>query len=225
MIFKNLTKKVTLGLFVLFSASSYAASDGQSSTDNWYDMSDPRVIFSGVSVSGGSEGVNLGAHYGSYLTGEFKQKVTLQAMHDLEYFTADYILLNANTNTGFAVESTWDRDLWGIESFNDISLGVFAKILLKDERFNFYPKLNLGMIWGDEINSTTYIKFDATTRFNLNSMFWVGVSPSILYAMQGMELRKFQATLDAGIQLSPEFSFAAHINDDEGFWFDIIFTF
>jgi len=222
MSFKSLANKHVISLLALLFVLPYTNANG---LDNWHDMSDPQVIFSGVAVSAGNEGVNIAANYGSYLNSQFKQKFTVQAVNDLDYYRFDYSAVNLDKNTGFTVESAWNRDLWGINGFNDSSLGIFTKVPMGDGKFNFHPKLNLGMMWGGDIKSTTYIKFDATTRYSFNHKVWAGISPTYTYSMKGIELHKFQVTLDAGLQISPQFSLAGHINNDDEFWFDVIFTF
>ncbi|WP_022940041.1 hypothetical protein [Psychromonas hadalis] len=219
-------KKCAVTLLTLFSASLVANVNTQvQKEETWYDLSDPRTVYSSLSVAAGNEGVNISASYGGYLNGQYKHKITVEAMNDLEYYNLDYMLVNASTDSGFTVESTWDRDIWGIKNLNDTSLGVFAKIPLLNNKLNIYPKLNLGMLWGDDVKTTTYIKFDATTRYTFNRMFWVGVTPTYTYAMKGYNVREWDASLDAGVQLSPAFALAAHVNTEEEFWVDVIFAF
>ncbi len=222
--FNNFTKNCSIGLVALFSSTLFA-NEPADSEQTWYDLSDPRAIYSGLSVAAGNEGVNISANYGGYLNGQYKHQVTVEAMNDLEYYNVNYMLLNANTKSGFTLESTWDRDLWNINDFNDTSVGVFANIPLLNNKLNIYPKMNIGMIWGDEVTTTTYIKFDATTRYKFNRMFWVGVTPTYTYAMKGYEINKWQGRVDAGIQLSPAFALSAHANNDKEYWVDVLFTF
>jgi len=224
MTIKKLTNNGSIALLAFFS-SSLLANAPASNEETWYDLSDPRAVYSGLSVAAGKEGVNISANYGGYLNGQYKHQVTVEAMNDLEYYNVDYMLLNANTKSGFTVESTWDRDVWGINDVNDTSFGVFANIPLLNNKLNIYPKMNLGMLWGDEVDTTTYVKFDATTRYKFNRMFWVGVTPTYTYAMKGYDINKWQGTLDAGMQLSPAFALSAHVNDDEEYWVKVLFTF
>lgn len=217
-------KKITLTILSLCSMPLLANTQSNNQ-ETWHDLSDPRAVYSSVSVAAGNEGVNLSASYGGYLNGLYKHKITVEAMNDLDYYNLDYMLVNASSNSGFSVESSWGRDIWDLEDVNDTSVGVFAKIPFMNNKLNIYPKLNLGMLWGDDIKSTTYIKIDATTRYSINRMFWVGVTPTYTYAMKGVELKEWDASLDAGVQLSSEFAFAAHVNNDSEFWVDVIFTF
>jgi len=227
---KMTIKKITLSLLSVCSLPLLANTQG-ANQQVWHDLSDPRAVYSSVSVAAGKEGVNLSASYGGYLNGLYKQKITIESMNDLDYYNADYMLVNANTNSGFSLETTWDRDEWGIRELegvndiNDVSAGVFAKIPLMNSKLNIYPKLNLGMLWGDGVKSTTYIKIDATTRYSVTDKIWLGVSPTYTYAMQGYEINEWSGSIDAGMQLSSEFAFAAHFNTEDNFWVDVIFTF
>jgi hypothetical protein len=218
-------KKSTLTILSLCGMSLFVNAEGNTDTETWPDLSDPRAVYSSVSVAGGNEGVNLSASYGGYLNGLYKHKITVEAINDLDYYNLDYLIVNASTNTGFSFESSWGRDLWDYDDVNDTSIGVFTKIPLMDGQLNVHPKLDLGMLWGDDISSTTYIKLDATTRYKINRMFWVGITPTYTYAMKGEDVKEWDASLDAGVQLTNEFAFSAHVNNDEEFWVEGIFTF
>lgn len=229
-------KKITLAMLALCSAGYLSTAQANPLVEaddpsTWHDLSDPYAVFSSVSVAAGKDGVNLSASYGGYLNGLYKHKVTVEAMNDLDYYNANYLIVNNKTNSGFSIETTWDRDEWGIRELdnvgnvNDVSAGVFAKVPVMKGRLNVYPKLNLGLLWGDDVDSTTYIKLDATTRYNVTDVAWVGVTPTYTYAMKGYELNEWAGSIDAGIQLSSEFAFAAHFNTEDQFWVDLIFTF
>jgi len=230
-------KKITLTLLSLLSAPLLAApgpggqpaggaggaTDGRSAV--WHDLSDPRAVYSSAIVSAGKDGVNLSASYGGYLNGLYKQKITVATMHDLDYYQVDYLLVNANTNSGFSLETSWDRDNWDIKNVNDSAIGVFAKVPLYEGMLNIYPKLDLGLLWGDDVKSTTYIQVEIPARYKVTDFFWVGATPTYTYAMQGYNLNEWDGSFDAGVQLSPEFSFAAHANTNDEYWVDVIFTF
>lgn len=217
-------KKTTAVLLTLSSVSLFANTQTEN-VEVWYDLSDPTAVYSNVSVGAGTEGVNISASYGGYLNGQYKHQITVEAMGDLDYYNVDYLLLNASSHSGFTVESTWGRDIWDIIDVNDTSVGVFAKIPMLNNKLNIYPKLNLGILWGDDIESTTYIKFDATTRYKFNDMFWVGITPTYTHAMKGYDLNEWDTSFDAGVQLSNAFSLAAHANTEEEFWVDVTFAF
>lgn len=220
----NLSKKSAIAFGFLLSTSLMVNAQEQKAK-TWIDLSDPRAVYTGVKASGGSEGVNVSANYGGYLNGQYKHKITVEAKNNLDYYNVDYMLINANTGSGFTIETTWDRDVWDIKDVNDISFGVFAKIPLLDGKLNIHPKFNLGMLWKSGMDSTSYAKFDASTRFSINRMFWVGITPTYTYTMKGYDVSGWETTIDGGIQISDVFAVAAHVNNDDEYWFDVIFAF
>lgn len=223
---KKLTKKASIAALTLLSSALMVNANAQDiDQENWIDLSDPSAIYSGVGIAGGTEGIDVSAKYGGYLNGQYKHQIAVEAMNDLEYYNINYKVLNASSLSGFTLESTWDRDFWGMEDVNDSSFGVFAKIPLIENQLYVHPKVNLGVLWGDDVESTTYIKFDATTRYKFNNIFWAGITPTYTYATKGRDINDWQGTLEAGVQLSSAFSLAAHVNDDEEFWADVLFLF
>jgi hypothetical protein len=224
MFIKKFAKKSSIALLALVSSSLFANEQGANG-EVWHNLSDPLAVYSNVSVGGGSEGVDVSASYGGYLNGQYKHKMTVEAMNDLDYYNVNYMLLNAGTNSGFTVETSWGRDLWDLTDVNNSSVGVFAKIPLMENKLTIYPKLNLGMLWGEDVDTTTYIQFDVTTRYKINHIFWVGITPTYTYAMKGYDIKEWDATLDVGAQLSGAFAVGAHWNDDNEFWFDVVFAF
>jgi len=227
----NAMKKTTLVLLSLCSAPLFANTHTSYQQD-WNDLSDPRAVYSSVGIAAGKEGVNLSASYGGYLNGLYKHKMTVEAMNDLDYYNADYIVVNDRTKSGFSIETTWDRDEWGfnelddIDGVNSVAGGVFAKVpLLNNKKLNLYPKLNLGLLWGDDVDSTTYIQVETPLQYNVTERIWVGTTPTYTYAMQGYDIRDWNVSIEAGIQLSPEFTFVGNFNSDDELWFDVIFTF
>lgn len=223
MLIKKLTKIASIASIAFFSSVNVNAQDLDQ--DDWVNLSDPNAIYSGVSIAGGTEGIDISGKYGGYLNGQYKHQFIVEAMNDLEYYNLDYKVLNASSLSGFAVETSWDRDFWGMHDVNDSSFAVFAKVPVIDGQLNVHPKVNLGVLWGNDVESTTYLKFDATTRYKFNSMFWAGVTPTYTYATEGNDINEWQGTLEAGVQLSSAFSIAAHVNDDEEFWADVLFIF
>ncbi len=217
-------KKMRLVLFSLCSAPFIFNAQAED-TEVWHDLSDPHAVYSSVSVAGGNEGVNISASSGGYLNGQFKHKITLESMNDLDYYNADYMIVDSSHNSGFAIETSWGEDLWDVDDTNNTAVAIFSKIPLQGEQLHLYPKLNLGLLWGDDINSTTYITFDLTTRYNISDILWVGITPTYTYGMQGYDLREWNTSIDAGVQLSGDFAFAAHFDDDYDFWLSVIFTF
>lgn len=222
-----LLKASVISLGSIFSFSALAANDNKE--EHWNDMSDPTAIYSSASIGGGNEGVDISATYGGYLGGVYKHRFNFAAKHDLEYYEANYLLLNSATNAGIAFDSTWDRDISyksvNYKGVNDTALGFFAKLGFLEDRLNFYPKMSVGYMWADDMSDTTYVKFDATTRFSFNRMFWVGITPTYTYGMKGLELNEWTGTLDAGVQLSTGFGLTASVNDDKEFWAQVLFAF
>lgn len=214
-------------LLSLFSVATIATENKQ--TQMWNDMSDPTAIYSNASIGGGTEGVDVSATYGGYLGGVYKHRFDVVAKNDFEYYEVNYLMLNAATKSGITFDSAWDRDVRykGINYYdvNDLSLGFFAKLSFINKRLNFYPKMSIGYMWADHMSDTTYVEFDATTRFSINRMFWVGVTPTYTYGMKGIELNEWTGTLDLGMQLSSGFGLSASINDDKDISGKVTFAF
>ena len=226
--FKKCFLKISvLSLISLFSAAAVAAEDEQAQV--WNDMSDPTAIYSNATIGGGTEGIDVSATYGGYLGGVYKHRIDVAAKNDFEYYEVNYLMLNATTKSGITFDSTWDRDVRykGINYYdvNDTSLGFFAKLSFMDKRLNVYPKVSLGYMWADNMSDTTYVEFDATTRFSINRMFWVGVTPTYTYGMNGIELSEWTGTLDLGMQLASGFGVSASVNDDKDVSAQVIFAF
>ena len=195
---------------------------------SWVDMSDPTAIYSHASVGGGNQGVDLSATYGGYLSGVYKHSFTLAAREDLEHYETNYFILNTASNSGVAFDNSWSEDIrvdhTDYDDLNDTSIGFFAKLPFED-KINFYPKVSVGFIWGDDFSDTTYVKFDATTRYRFDHMFWVGVTPTYAYGFKGEDLNEWTATLDAGVQVSDVFGISASVNDDKDFLANVTFAF
>lgn len=203
-----------------------AAADNK---ENWVDMSDPTAIYSSASIGGGNQGVDISGTYGGYLGGEYKHRFNAQVKNDLEYYEFNYLLLNSATKSGLAIDSAWSKDIRvdhvTYKSTNDVSLNFFAKLGFIDDKLNFYPKMGVGYMWADKMSDTTYVKFDATTRYSFNKMFWVGVTPTYTYGMKGLELNEWEGSIDAGVQLSESFGLSASFNDDKDFSAQVMFAF
>jgi len=235
---KNRFLKVSITSLVgLFSLSVFAAED--KNTENWNDFSDPVAIYSNATIGGGNKGVDITGAYGGYLSGVYKHRFTAAAKNDLEYYEFDYLLLNSSTESGVAIDSSWHRDISfedvDYRNVNDVSFGFFAKLGFFEKELNytdgmnrsinFYPKVSVGYMWAEDMVDTTYIKLDATTRYAINKMLWVGVTPTYTYGMEGLELKEWAASLDAGIQLSSSFGINASVNDDKDFKGEVKFAF
>ena len=197
--------------------------------DSWVDFSDPTAVYSKAGLAGGTEGVDIYGALGGYLGGQFKQKLTVAAMHDMDYYNIDYFALNTSNSTGFSLNTTWsdvyDHGEYDNASYDKASVGVVKKLILENQRFKVYPSMNLGIMWGDAIPSTTFIELDVPVRYNVNRNFWVGVTPNYSYALRGLDIKDLDATVDAGYQLAEEVLVSAHFNNDEEVWADFTFAF
>jgi len=220
---KIIIKCLAVSLSAIFISTVSAAS--KENRINWIDFSDPTAIYTSAGMSGGNEGVDIYATFGSYLGGQFKQKLTIEAKHDLEYYNVNYLALNTVTNTGFLVDTSWSRDILGVKDVNDSAVGIIKKLPLMNNHLNIYPSMKLGFLWGDEIKSTTYVEVDAAVRYSFDRALWVGITPSYRYAMQGIEIRDWKTSIDVGFQFANGFAVAAHVNDDDEFWGDMTFAF
>lgn len=219
----KIIKLLTFSLSALSVNSVLATSNDDKK--NWVDFSDPTAIYTSAGISGGSEGVDVYATFGGYLAGPYKQKLTVEAKHDLEYYNVNYLALNTANHTGFLVETSWGRDIWDVEDVNDSAVGIIKKLPLMNNHLNIYPSMKLGLLWGDEIKSTTYVEVDAAVRYSFDRALWVGITPSYRYAMKGIDISDWSASLDAGFQFANGFAVAAHLNNDEEFWVDMTFAF
>lgn len=229
----------TASIITLASVFSFSALAAEKKIEDWNDFSDPTAIYSNASIAGGNEGVDISATYGGYLSGVYKHSFTGAVKSDLEYYEANYLLLNSVSKSGVAFDSTWHQDIRvdgvNYKNVNNATFGFFAKLgFLKDRlnyapnmnrSFNFYPKVSVGYMWASEIKDTTFVKFDATTRFSFNHMFWVGVTPTYIYGMKGLDLNELDATVDAGVQLSDAFGLSVSANNDEEFRARVTFAF
>ena len=226
MILKNALLKVSMtSLVSLFSFSVIAAED----IENWVDMSDPTAVYSRATIGGGTEGVDLSASYGGYLSGVYKQRFTVAAKHNSDFYEVNYLLLNSASNSGIAFDSSWSKDIRvdsvDYDNINDTSVGFFAKLGFMENYVNFYPKVSVGYLWANDIEDTTYVKFDATTRYTFNHMYWVGITPSFAYGFKGAHMNEWAATIDAGVQLSDVFGLSVSANDDEEVTANVTFAF
>tara|TARA_R110001583_G_scaffold79172_1_gene214058 strand:+ start:1455 stop:2192 length:738 start_codon:yes stop_codon:yes gene_type:complete len=238
MILKNALLKASMASLVgLFSFSAIAAEfdvvegegTGTGEVEAWVDMSDPTSVYSSATIGGGSEGIDLSASYGGYLSGLYKQRFTIAAKHNSDFYEANYLLLNSATNSGIAFDSSWSKDIRvdsvDYDNINDTSVGFFAKLGFNDEHVFFYPKVSVGYLWSNDIEDTTYVKFDATTRYSFNPMYWVGVTPTYAYGFKGADLNKVTLTVDAGVQLSEVFGVSVSANNDEEITANVTFVF
>lgn len=190
-------------------------------TRNWVDFSDPIAIYSKVGLATGTEGVDVFAAFGGYLGGQFEQKLTLEAKHDTDYYNINYLAFNTSNETGFFLNTRWD-------TYDEASAGVVKKLrFAADPRLNIYPSMKFGFMWDldDSIPSTTFVELDAAIRYTANRHFWFGITPNYRYALDGLDIKDFDATVEAGYQLAEEVAVSAHVNNDEEAWVDFTFAF
>jgi len=206
-----------LGISLLTACASQAVA--QQNNSHWVDFADPTAIYSKAGFAGGTEGVDLFAALGGYLSGQFKHQLTVEAMHDLDFYNVNYFAFNTGNDTGFSLDTTWDNES------DKVSVGVVKKLTLENKNIKIYPSMNLGMMWGDTISSTTYLELDMPIRYTFNRNFWVGVTPVYTYAMKGLDIKELHATLETGYQLAKDVAVSAHINDDKEAWADFTFAF
>ncbi len=209
---------VTLAILVSVSASA-------EEQEYWADFSDPLAIYSNVGIAAGTEGVDIIASYGSYLAGQYKQKLTVEAKHDLDYYTVDYLVLNSSDDTGFIFNSQWGTDKNNWENANKVSMGLIKKLPIVEDNITLYPSLKLGFLWGEQLKDTTYVTADVTVRYAVTDALWIGVIPSYLYAMEGEDLSEWDATAEIGYQFVEGFAVSAQVNNDNEYWADINFAF
>lgn len=191
--------------------------------NNEVDFSDPTSVYSQAGISAGTEGVDVNAGFGGYLGGFYKHKLTAEAKNDWDYFTVDYMLFNTATDTGFLFDSTWSQEYEG-HSTDRASMGVIKKIAFAQDKLHVYPSLNLGLMWGDEISSTTYLEIDAPITYTINKL-WVGATPSYVYSLNGENIKDFETTFDVGYHIAPGVGVAAHVNLDGEVWADFRLAF
>lgn len=207
-----------LGISLLSIVAAQAVADQQNS-GQWGIFSDPTAIYSKVGMAGGTEGVDLYGALGGYLGGQFKHQLSVEAMHDLDYYNVNYLAFNTSNDTGFTLDTTWG------DRYDKAAIGVTKKLTLEDKRINLYPSMDLGLLWGTAIDSTTYIEFELPARFSVDRALWFGVTPSYTYSLKGLNIKEFHATIDVGYQLGKEIAVSAHANDDDQVWADFTFAF
>jgi len=217
-------KKITLLSAALFSIFAGQAAAQQQTQSQGVDFSDPTAVYSKVGIGGGTKGVDVFGAFAGYLGWQLKHQLTLEAKQDLDYYNIDYMAFNSRNNTGFLLNSTWSYDYKG-HSVDNASFGVIKKIPLNNEQIVIYPALNIGMMWGDTINSTTFLDVEAAVRYSISDVFWLGATPRYVYALKGVNAKEFKGTVDIGYELAENVGIAAHLDEDAEFWADFTFAF
>ena len=214
----NIKKIKLLGLVFLSGLISPSIAQ-----NNEVDFSDPTSVYSQAGIATGTEGVDVIVGFGGYLGGFYKQQLTFEAKNDWDYFNVDYMLFNTANDTGFLFDSTWGYQYAG-RSVDKASVGVIKKLAFADKKLHIYPSLNLGLMWGDNVSSTTFLEVDAAVTYTMDKL-WFGVTPSYVYSMKGENLKEFETTFDVGYHLAPSVGVSAHINLDGDVWADFTFAF
>jgi hypothetical protein len=215
-----LTIKVNKLLGMIFLSTLASKSIAQS---NEVDFSDPTSIYSQAGIAAGTEGVDVKVGYGGYLGGFYKHKLTVEAKNDWDYFNVDYMLFNTATDTGFLFDSTWSQEYAG-NSVDKASMGVIKKLAFAGDKLHVYPSLNLGLMWGDYISSTTFLEVDAPVTYTINKL-WLGVTPSYVYSLNGENVKEFETTFDVGYHIAPGVGISGHANLDGDVWANFVFAF
>ena len=193
----------------------------------WVDFSDPTAIYSKMGLATGTEGVDIYAALGGYLGGRFEQKLTVEAIHDMDYYNVNYLAFNTSNDTGFSIKTTWNNnDDYG-EDYEEASVGVIKKLGFTNKAVKFYPAMNAGVMWDwdDSIPTTTFVEIDAAVRYTVTPDFWVGVTPTYRYALNGLDIDNLDGTAEAGYQLAQEVAISIHVNNDDEVWGDFTFAF
>jgi len=216
--------KITLLSSALLAVFTGQAAAQQDSSSRGADFSDLTAIYSKVGIGGGSEGVDVFGAFGGYLGWQLKHQLTLEAKHDLDYYNLNYMAFNNRNNTGFLLKSTWS-DQYKDNAVDKASFGVIKKVPLNNKQFTLYPAINIGMMWGNDIDSTTYLDVEAALRYSVSDVFWVGATPGYTYALKGANVKEFRGTADIGYALAKNVELAAHLDEDAEFWADFTLAF
>lgn len=216
--------KTTLLSSALLAVFAGQVSAQQQTSKQGADFSDPTAIYSKVGLGGGSEGVDVFGALGGYLGWQLKHQLTLEAKHDLDYYNLNYMAFNSRNDTGFLLKSTWS-DEYKDNDVDKASFGVIKKIPLNNAQFTLYPAIHIGMMWGDDIDSTTYLEAEAALRYAVSDQLWLGAAPGYTYALKGVNVKEFKGTIDIGYELAENVGVSAHLDEDAEFWADFTFAF
>ena len=225
---KNILK-VTIASLASLLAFNVAAEDG---AESW---GSPVATFSNVSLGSGSEGVDINATFGGYLSGVYKHRLEFASKEDMDHYEVNYLLFNSVSESGITIDSTWSEDV-EYEDYegsgkrhyydvNSVDAGLFSKLVFPDPNFTAFPKMSVGYMWGDSIVDTTYVDLEVAVRYSFKEMFWVGVTPVFTHSMEGIEIDEFSGSIEGGIKLSETFGISASYNDDDEFIGNVIFAF
>ncbi|MFT7423840.1 MAG: hypothetical protein ACI8UC_001925, partial [Psychromonas sp.] len=168
-------KLLSSALFCVFAGQATAQQVAQTQYRG-VDFADPTAVYSSAGIGGGTEGVDVFGSFAGYLGWQMKHQLTLEAKHDLDYYNLNYMAFNSRNNSGFLVDSTWSYDYKGY-SVDKTAFGVIKKVPLSNEKITLYPALKLGMMWGNDISTTTYLDVEVSARYAVSDLFWIGATP------------------------------------------------
>ena len=195
----------------------------------WIDFSDPTAVYSKIGLGSGTEGVDVYASLGGYLTGRFEQRLTVEGIHDMDYVNVDYFVFNRSSETGFSLDSRWDSE------YNEIVGGVVKKLIfVNNKALRVFPAMKFGIRWGldNSVESTNFVELEVATRYNITPDFWVGITPSYRYYLDdedtdgfGGENHDLTGNAEIGYQLAEEVAVSVHGNNDHEYWGVFTFAF
>lgn len=216
-------KLLSSALFCVFAGQATAQQVAQTQYRG-VDFADPTAVYSSAGIGGGTEGVDVFGSFAGYLGWQMKHQLTLEAKHDLDYYNLNYMAFNSRNNSGFLVDSTWSYDYKGY-SVDKTAFGVIKKVPLSNEKITLYPALKLGMMWGNDISTTTYLDVEVSARYAVSDLFWIGATPQYLYALKGVNVKEFKGTVDIGYELAENVGVAAHLDENAEFWAEFTLAF
>ncbi|MFT6347634.1 MAG: hypothetical protein ACJAYB_000624 [Psychromonas sp.] len=216
-------KLLSSALFCVFAGQATAQQVAQTQYRG-VDFADPTAVYSSAGIGGGTEGVDVFGSFAGYLGWQMKHQLTLEAKHDLDYYNLNYMAFNSRNNSGFLVDSTWSYDYKGY-SVDKTAFGVIKKVPLSNEKITLYPALKLGMMWGNDISTTTYLDVEVSARYAVSDLFWIGATPQYLYALKGVNVKEFKGTIDIGYELAENVGVAAHLDENAEFWAEFTLAF
>jgi hypothetical protein len=225
---------LTLSIVSLASLFSFSAAAEDYESENW---GSPVATYSNIKLGSGSEGIDLSATFGGYLAGVYKSSIEIAAKNDLEYYEANYLLLNSASESGVTIESTWNEDItientngpgeFDYENIDTVAVGIFSKLNFPDPKLTAYPKMSVGYMLGNDNGflDTTFVQLEVGVRYNIDEKIWVGATPAFTHSMKGEEIDEFTGTIEAGIKMSDTFGVSASVNEDQEFLGTVIFAF
>ncbi|ABM02764.1 hypothetical protein Ping_0922 [Psychromonas ingrahamii 37] len=216
-------KLLSSAFFCIFVGQAVAQQPAQTKYRS-VDFADPTAVYSKAGIGAGTEGVDVFGSFAGYLGWQMKHQLTLEAKHDLDYYNLNYMVFNSRNNSGFLLDSTWSYDYKG-QSVDKTAFGVIKKVPLKNKKITLYPAMKLGMMWGNNISTTTYLDVEMAARYAVSDLFWIGATPRYLYALKGANVKEFKGTVDIGYELAENVGIEAHLDENAEFWANFTLAF